>query len=84
MVFLNKDNPKLNGTNQITLRAYAEKLGLDMEQFNACFDDHIYLQNVSDDIEYVTSIGPVNTLFFWVNGKTVFADELFATIEGEL
>ena len=84
MVFLNKDNPKFNGTNQTSLRAYAEKLGLDMNQFNSCFDNHTYLQNVSDDVEYVSSIGPLNTLFFLVIDKTVFADELFATIEEEL
>ena len=84
MVFLNRDNPNFDSTDQETLRAYAEKLGLDMAEFNSCFDSHRTLQNVTDDVEYVSSIGPLNTLFFLVNDKTVFADELFATIEGEL
>ena len=84
LVYTNRNVLTLTGSNQKVLQAFAEKIGLDMEQFNACFDSHRYLEQVSDDIEYANSLGPINTLFFWVNGKAVMVDKLIETINTEL
>lgn len=50
------------------LRAYAERLQLDLVRFNAELDDEIYLQRVREHIEGGVASGVRNTPTFYING----------------
>lgn len=83
-VFLNKDNSKIGGIHPGSLKAIAEALGLDMSRFNACFSSPKYHQQVLDNITNAHENGPINTLYFRVNGQVVSQAKLKSTIELEL
>jgi protein-disulfide isomerase len=51
------------------LRAYAERLGLDMARYTAEMDDEIYLQRVREHIESAKASGVRSTPTFFVNGR---------------
>lgn len=51
------------------LRAYADQLGLDMAQFIAEMDDHVYLQRIREQIDGGKRSHVHGTPGFFVNGK---------------
>lgn len=51
------------------LRAYAERLGLDMARYTAEMDDEIYLQRVRENMESARASGVRSTPTFFVNGR---------------
>ena len=51
------------------LKRYAEELGLDMEQFNTCFDTDRYLEKVQQDKQEGTAYGITGTPGFVLNGR---------------
>jgi protein-disulfide isomerase len=51
------------------LRAYAERLGLDMARYTAEMDDEIYLQRVREHMESGKGSGVRGTPTFFVNGR---------------
>ena len=63
-------------TLQTTLKAgmlnlldYAKRLGLDMAQFNAELNDHVYLQRVREHLQSGNDSGVRSTPTFFVNGR---------------
>lgn len=50
------------------LRAYAQRLGLDMARFTAEMDDQIYLQRVREHLKSGTDSGVRGTPGFFING----------------
>ena len=51
------------------LRAYAQRLGLDMARFTAEMDDEIYLQRVREHLKSGSDSGVRSTPGFFVNGR---------------
>lgn len=63
-----------NGVNQGAFRdkrllAFAEELGLNMEQFEACFDENRYKDEINQDIASARELGVNSTPSVFVNGK---------------
>jgi protein-disulfide isomerase len=48
--------------------SYAEDLGLDMDEFNACMDEERYADEVEADARYAASLGANGTPTFFING----------------
>jgi protein-disulfide isomerase len=63
------------------LVAYAQSIGLDLNQFNGCYNSHKYQQQVQDDLTLAANKKVDRTPTFIVNDKNVFADTLFQTID---
>jgi protein-disulfide isomerase len=51
------------------LKAYAQRLGLDMARFTAQIDDHVYLQRVREHLQSGRDSGVHATPTFFVNGR---------------
>jgi protein-disulfide isomerase len=47
---------------------YAEDLGLDMDEFNACMDEERYADEVEADARYAANLGANGTPTFFING----------------
>lgn len=84
VIFANYQGENVGGFKPANLKAFAEKLGLDMTAFNACFDGNKYAQKVIDDAAYARSQNVTGTPSFLVNGKLVYASDLVATIDAAL
>jgi protein-disulfide isomerase len=84
VIFANYKGENVGGFVPANLKAFAEKLGLDMTKFNACFDSGQYAQKVIDDATYARSNNVTGTPSFLVNGKLVYASDLTATIDAAL
>ena len=84
IIFTNLENPNIEAIDTDMLVTFAETLGLDMDTFNSCFDEHKYLQRISDDVILAEEIGLIGTPSFLVNDTLVFSNELISTIEAEL
>jgi len=79
------------GLGTDALYQYAEDLGLEIDGFTLCLDEHKYKDFVRADMEYAMSIGVQSTPTFYVNGipivgaqpiqvfRSVIDDELAAT-----
>lgn len=63
------------------LRAFAEDLGLDMGEFDRCYRQGKYRQQVLDDLAYAKGKGVNATPTFDVNGALVNRNELTAKID---
>jgi protein-disulfide isomerase len=64
LLFANQTHLKNNH-----LRGYADQLGLDMAQFTAEMDDHVYVQRVREQIDGGKRSHVRGTPGFFVNGK---------------
>lgn len=84
IIFTNLENPNIEAIDTDMLVTFAEMLGLDMDAFNKCFDEHKYLQRISDDLILAEEAGLIGTPSFLVNDTLVFSNELISTIEAEL
>ena len=63
------------------LEAYAESLELDMTEFNACFKEKRYNDEIQQDIADATTLGVSGTPTVFVNGKLTGREGYVATIE---
>jgi protein-disulfide isomerase len=70
--------------------AYAEKLALDLEEFESCLDDGRYASEVEADAVYAAGLGVTGTPTFFINGipligaqpLSVFAQIIDSELEG--
>lgn len=75
------------GTVQYTaddLKTWAQNLGLDATQFNACLDSEKYKNNVEKDIQEATTAGVNSTPTFSVNGEIVEGAQPFASFKAAI
>ena len=77
--------------NQITddlLQIFADKVGLDLEDFSDCLKQRKELERVSNDIKEGKSLGVAGTPSFFINGKLLVGAQPFssfkAVIDAEL
>ncbi len=66
------------------LKKIAQQLGLNMNDFNACYNSNKYQVKVQEDFSAGQSLGVNSTPTFIVNGKNVFSNELFGAIDEAL
>lgn len=59
------------------LKAIAELVGLDLNQFNACFDSNKYADVVQQDIALAQSLGVSGTPTIFVNGNVLSSQLAF-------
>jgi protein-disulfide isomerase len=52
-----------------SLMSYAEDLGLDMDTFSSCYNDHTYAGRVQQDLADASSYGVSGTPSFVINGQ---------------
>jgi len=88
LLFANQQGEGRGAFSDRRLKAFAEALGLDSRQFDACFDSGRYAADVQADEQLARSLGISGTPAVFVNGARVenpleFA-ELQARIEAEL
>jgi len=63
------------------LKAYADDMGLDTEQFNACLDNDEKAELVQQDLADGQSLGITGTPTFIINGKKIVGAQPFEVIE---
>jgi len=70
------------------ITGYAQKLGLDLEEFNSCLDSGQYTQAVKDDMALGQAVGVQGTPTFFINGNRLVGAQPFsafkAIIDAEL
>ena len=60
---------------------YASDLGLNMEQFNTCVNDHRYLSEIQTDMKFGSSLGVSSTPTFFVNGLAVVGEQPYEVFQ---
>ena len=73
-MLFNNQNPNGENLGAFTdkrLAAYAEKIGLNMTQFNDCYNSGKYKQHVLDDYQQGIGLGINSTPSFFVNDKQI-------------
>lgn len=76
------DNPGAIGKND--LQAVAAKIGLKMDQFNACVDSHRYQEKVNQQQHEAFEAGFMGVPAFLVNGKPMVGVQRFDAFEQEI
>ncbi|MBI4019830.1 MAG: DsbA family protein, partial [Candidatus Aenigmarchaeota archaeon] len=62
----------------------ASELGLDMEQFNSCYDSKKYDAEVSKDFQDGASAGVTGTPTVFVNGRAIVGAQPYATFQAAI
>lgn len=84
ILFANQTGENIGDFTIPRLKAFAETLGLDTATFNACLDSGTYRTRVANEKAAGAGMGVNATPSFAVNGRVVYSDTLFQTIEEEL
>jgi protein-disulfide isomerase len=71
MLFANWNGENDGAFNDKRLVAFAETLGLNMDQFNACFKDNAYEAEITSDYDLGLGYGVSGTPTIFVNGQVV-------------
>lgn len=67
--------------NKSGYQAYADQLGLDRAQFDACLEDQAMVQEVVADYEYALTLGVQSTPTFFINGVALVGAQPFAVFK---
>ncbi|MBX7233048.1 MAG: DsbA family protein [Caldilineales bacterium] len=70
-VFANQNGENLGAFSKANLKTIAQAVGLDMAQFNQCFDGGEKLQEVNRYKTEATQLGVQSTPTFYINGQEV-------------
>lgn len=80
-LFLNWDGENVGNFSDKRLIAFAGALGLNENDFRSCLNSTLYDKDVQEGLQIGKSAGVDATPTFLVNGKRVYSDALFATID---
>lgn len=80
-LFLNWNGENAGNFSDKRLVAFAGSLGLNENSFKSCLNSNRYNGDVQEGLRYGKSLGVSATPTFSVNGKLVYADTLFSTID---
>jgi len=69
------------GLGQDAYIAYAKDLGLDVDKFTACMNEHRYRDEVLADREYALNLGVQSTPTFFVNGIAIVGAQPFEVFQ---
>ncbi len=84
IIYANHNGENLGAYSKERLVAFAKKLDLDMDAFNACFNTGKYSQQVQDNNQFASEQGATFTPSFLIDGQIVNANELVQAIENSL
>jgi protein-disulfide isomerase len=84
ILYANQTGENIGDFTDKRLMAFAQALGLDMNQFNACYTSGKYRQKVIDDYNLGIKDGVTQTPSFLVNGTLVTQADLQTTIDAQL
>jgi protein-disulfide isomerase len=90
MLFANRDGENQGAFRDKRLVAFAEALGIDMPEFEACFDQNRYEVEINNDMDMGIRLTVQGTPSIFVNGKAVSPgyvptfEEVQQAIEAEL
>ncbi len=71
IIFANWNGENQGAYSDRRLQAFAEKTGLEMDKFNACFDANKYKADIQADFDAGTDLGVTGTPSIFVNGTIV-------------
>jgi len=71
ILFANWNGENAGALNDRRLVAFAETLGLDMDLFNACFEENRYRDEIQADFDLGTEMGVSGTPSVFVNGQQI-------------
>lgn len=80
-LFLNWNGENAGNFSDKRLIAFAGSLGLDENNFRTCLNSNRYNDTVLEGLRYGKTVGVNATPTFLVNGKLVYSDALFATLD---
>lgn len=83
-IYANHNGENLSAYSKDRLIAFADTLGLNMNDFKSCLNSGKYTQAVEDANTFASSQGASYTPSFLVDGKIVNANELMQAIEDSL
>lgn len=81
-VFANQNGENLGTFSKANLKAIAEAVGLDMGQFNQCFDGGDKLQEVNRYRTEAAQLGVQSTPTFYINGQQVLGAQPASAFNG--
>ncbi len=90
IIYANWNSENMGAYADRRLIAFAENAGLDMEQFNACFEANKYLDQIQADFDKGLELGVTGTPSVFVNGQIINPgfvpsyDEIAAAVEAAL
>jgi protein-disulfide isomerase len=83
ILFANQNGENIGAFNNRRLQAFAETLGLDTDQFNECFGDNEYLEEINQDIALAKERFVTGTPTVFVNNQ-ILPDFEFVTIQSAI
>jgi len=84
LIFANQEGENQGAFTDKRLRAFAEKLGLEMGAFNDCFSSSKYADKVKQDGLEGAKAGVQSTPSFLINGKLVVGAQPFSVFQTEI
>jgi protein-disulfide isomerase len=84
LIFANHTGENVGDYTDKRLKAFAEKLGLDMGTFNTCFDNNKYADQVKQDGLDGAQAGVQATPSFTINGKLFEGAQPFEAFQKEI
>lgn len=84
MLFTNWTGENVGDFNSRRLTAFAQKLGLDMNAFNSCFNGHKYADKVSQDNADGLKAGVQGTPTFFINGTKYDGAPTYAPLKAAI
>ena len=71
MLFTHQAGENRGAFNNLRLKSFAEQIGLDTEQFNACLDSERYREEVIAETQAAQTRGVRATPTFFINGQKI-------------
>jgi protein-disulfide isomerase len=84
ILFANQTGENIGDFTDRRLRAFAEKIGMDLAKYDTCYKKGTYQQKVLDDVTYGDKFTVTQTPSFVVNGELILPDKLIETIDKAL
>jgi len=81
IIYTNWESENKGHFNDRFLKAMAEKIGVDMNSFNSCFNSNKYLNDIQADFDLGEKMGVTGTPTVFVNGTRVGAEGKIATFQ---
>jgi protein-disulfide isomerase len=84
MLFDNWTGENVGAFSTQRLQAFGEVLGLKMDEFRSCLDNHKYAGQVAEDRAGGERLGAKATPTFFINGKQVVGSQSFTSFQQEI
>jgi protein-disulfide isomerase len=84
ILFDNWTGENVGAFNSQRLLAFGEALGLKMDEFRACLDNHKYASRVAQDKVEGEKLGVTATPTFFINGKQIVGAQSFTSFQQEI